>query len=334
MKKELLLSFFCGTVIPLLIVAGASLRPGGEVAPDPTAPPGPAAADTEAASVPTQPALSDADFDLEVLTQDGETERMDLESYLTGVVLAEMPASFHQEALKAQAVVARTYTCRRMGQQRHETAAVCTDPGCCQAFRSKEDYVAAGGLEEDAEKVLSAVRETAGQVLTYEGALIDATYFSCSGGFTEDAVEVWGQEVPYLRAVESPGEEDAPRFREEQSFSPEQFCALTGVEGRGPVQTWFSEPDRTEGGGVEQMEICGRRFTGQELRRLLGLRSAAFTVEVREGQIVVETRGFGHRVGMSQYGAEAMAREGRLCGEILAHYYQGTQLERLSQYGT
>lgn len=271
MKKELLLSFLCGTVLPLAVVLAAGRLPPGQPRPAETE----SVQETEASEPPSDgteaPRLTDAAFAVEVLDDSGQTVQMDLEGYLLGVVLAEMPADFEPEALKAQAVVARTYTCRRMGQGRHDPAAVCTDPGCCQAFRSKEEYLEAGGKEDSVQKVLRAVQETAGEVLTYEGALIDATYFSCSGGFTEDAVEVWGQDVPYLRAVESPGEETAPRFREEKSFSPEQFRQLTGVEGGGAPQGWFGAPARTDGGGVDRMEICGKTFTGPELRRLLGL---------------------------------------------------------------
>ena len=264
---------------------------------------------------------------LSVLDGDGLLRQMELDSYLTGVLLSEMPASFPEEALKAQAVVARTYAGRRMEGGKHGDAAVCMDPGCCQGYLSPEEYLAAGGSQADVDRLRAAVAGTEGLVLTYGGELIDATYFSCSGGQTEDAVAVWGQNVPYLQSVESPGEEDAPRYTDTITFTPDRFRALTGCAGGGAPETWFGTVTYTEGGGVDTLELCGRVVTGKELRSLLGLRSTAFSVEVREGQIVIDTRGYGHRVGMSQYGARAMALEGADCAEILAHYYTGTALE-------
>ena len=240
-----------------------------------------------------------------------------------------MPASFPDEALKAQAVVARTYTSRRMRTNRHDGAAVCMDPGCCQGYTAEADYLASGGSAENVDRLRAAVAETAGQVLTYEGALIDATYFSCSGGQTEDAVAVWGQDVPYLQSVESPGEEDAPRYSETVTFTPAQFRALTGCGGGDDPNAWFGPVTHTDGGGVDTMEICDAEYSGTELRGLLGLRSTAFTLEVVDGNIVITTLGFGHRVGMSQYGARAMALNGADYTEILSHYYTGTELEQM-----
>ena len=142
--------------------------------------------------------------------EDGTLAEEALEHYLVGVVLAEMPALFEEEALKAQAVVARTYA-RKVWQTggKHKDGSVCVDPSCCQGWRSPEGYLAEGGTEDDLEKVRRAVNTTSGQVLTYGDELIEATYFSCSGGRTEDAAAVWGQSFPYLKAVDSPGEEHA-----------------------------------------------------------------------------------------------------------------------------
>ena len=245
---------------------------------------------------------------------------------LLGVVLAEMPASFEPEALKAQAVVARTYTCKRMEGGKHDAAAVCMDPGCCQGFRAPADYLDEGGKQTAVDKVRSAVKSTDGQVLHYDGSLIDATYFSCSGGSTEDAVAVWGQDVPYLQAVESPGEETAPRYSDSVTFTPSELAQRLGIENRGDPSGWFSGITYTEGGGVETISVRGKSFTGTQLRSKLGLRSTAFAVEVQGKHITITTRGFGHRVGMSQYGAQAMAEGGAGFEDILRHYYTGAEL--------
>ena len=245
-----------------------------------------------------------------------------------GGVLAEMPADFEPEALKAQAVVARTYTRKRAEGSKHEGAAVCMDSGCCQGFRSPEEYRDMGGKQASVEKVRRAVEATDALVLRYGGALIDATYFSCSGGSTEDAVAVWGQDVPYLQAGESPGEEDAPRFSDRVSFTAAEFAEKLGLSADGEPGRWFGTVIHTDGGGVDTLVIQGKTFTGTQLRAKLGLRSTAFEVSVSGQTITVTTRGFGHRVGMSQYGAQAMAREGSSFEEILAHYYTGAELLR------
>ena len=315
MKKQLLLSFLAGLALPLLLACLFRQTPR--------------VGDVESESISPAPAAYDAAVTLTVLNRSGNLQQMTLEDYLLGVVLAEMPASFDPEALKAQAVVARTYTCKRMEGGKHDAAAVCMDPGCCQGFRAPADYLDEGGKQTAVDKVRSAVKSTDGQVLHYDGRLIDATYFSCSGGSTEDAVAVWGQDVPYLRAVDSPGEEDAPRFTDSVSFTPAQFAGKLGLSDQGDPASWFGAVRYTEGGGVDTMVIRGKTFSGTRLRSALGLRSTAFSVSVDGKTITVTTRGFGHRVGMSQYGAQAMARTGSSCAEILAHYYTGAELVRL-----
>ena len=254
----------------------------------------------------------------------GEVREMELEEYLVGVVLAEMPASFEEEALKAQAVVARTYTVRaREGKSKHDDGDICGDSTCCQGYLAPNDY---GGTEEALAKVQGAVAATAGEVLTYQGNLVEATYFSCSGGSTEDAVAVWGTDVPYLQSVSSPGEENATYYTDSVSFTGAEFASRLGLNLTGDPAAWLGEITHTGGGGVDTMMIDGIPFKGTELRKLLGLRSTAFTMSVTEETITVSTRGYGHRVGMSQYGADAMAALGSTYGEILTHYYQGTEL--------
>ena len=137
---------------------------------------------------------------------------------------------------------------------------------------------------------------------------------------------VWGQDVPYLQAVQSPGEEDAPRYSDSVTFTPAELADRLGIENRGDPSGWFSELTYTDGGGVASLSVRGRSFTGTQLRSKLGLRSTAFSVEVQGKSIIITTRGFGHRVGMSQYGAQAMAEEGAGYADILSHYYTGAEL--------
>ena len=165
-------------------------------------------------------------------------------------------------------------------------------------------------------------------MLTYQGQLIEATYFSCSGGSTEDAIAVWGTDYPYLRATDSPGEENAAHYTDTVEFSEEEFEALLDRDLRGEPESWFGLTTYTAGGGIASMDIGGSTYTGTQLRQLLGLRSTAFTVTTDNDCVIITTRGFGHRVGMSQYGADVMAASGSSCEEILGHYYQGTTLTR------
>lgn len=260
-----------------------------------------------------------------VLKADG-TALMELEEYITCVVLAEMPVDFEVEALKAQAVVARTYTCRKINDPKHETADVCTDASCCQAYISVADFLSSGGTEEAVAKVRSAVYDTAGEVLLYRDELIEATYFSCSGGKTEDAQAVWGTDVPYLQSVESPGEENATHYTDSVTFSAADFCNKLGISFDQLKQYGIGQITYTDGGGVATIEIGKESFAGTSVRQKLGLRSTAFILTWAGKSVTVTTKGFGHRVGMSQYGAEAMAAQGEDYRSILAHYYLGTTL--------
>ena len=262
---------------------------------------------------------------LSVLMPNGTVEQMKLEDYIVCVLLAEMPSEFEQEALKAQAVAARTYTLKRQqAGNKHENAAVCTDASCCQAYCPEEDFLVSGESTEALNKMKNAVLSTAGQVLTYDGALIEATYFSCSGGRTEAAVAVWGSEVAYLQAVDSPGEENASHYMDTVSFTLQEFADKMGVELSG---SWLGKITYTDGGSVETITIGSKQFKGTEMRQKLGLRSTAFVITPVGDKVTITTKGFGHRVGMSQYGAEAMAVQGKTYAEILAHYYPGTVLE-------
>lgn len=324
--KDMGIAVVMGMILPAILLAGVLALSGEKQnGPQETLPLVEAASEAAA----TQPLLTTQPppMQIDVLMQDGQTVQMPLNDYLTSVVLAEMPVSFEAEALKAQAVVARTYAIRAAeGAAKHENAAVCTNSSCCQGYMEAETFLSNGGKEKDVQRIRDLVVSTDNQVLMYDGKLIEATYFSCSGGTTEDAVAVWGTDVPYLQSVASPGEEHASHFTDAVTFSSEEFASKLGIELSGDPLNWFGTTVRTDGGGVAAMEIGNQKFTGTQLRQLLGLRSTALTVHVEGDSITITTRGYGHRVGMSQYGADAMAATGSTYEQILTYYYQGTEL--------
>lgn len=269
----------------------------------------------------------------------GRVETLPLETYLAGVVAAEMPASFHPEALKAQAVAARTYTVRQMrvfggpGCKEHPEADVCGDPQTGQAWASLDDKRREWGWFHGwryARKVEDAVRQTRGLILVYQGAPIDAVYHSTSGGRTEDAAAVWGNEVPYLRPVSSPDEQRSPHLRTTRSLTLADFARRLRVPAedvaRLPGDRCFQEVEASPGGRVGRARIGKASFTGPQLRERLGLPSTWFTCRRSGDRVEFEVRGWGHGVGMSQYGADGMARKGSSFEQILLHYYPGTSL--------
>lgn len=278
----------------------------------------------------------DRGWSVQLQTDEGPLE-LTLEDYLVGVLFGEMPVSFSPEALKAQAVAARTFTLKTCAGSSHD-GAICADSGCCQAWLSEDALRSRYGADYEAAlaKVRRAIRETDGVILLYGSTLIDAVYFSCSGGRTETAAAVWGTEVPYLQTVESPGEEFAAHDTDEVTFTLTEFAEkiseqLPSADLSGAPGGWLQAVSYTDGGGVAELEIGGVNCTGTELRRWLGLRSTAFEVVVETDTITFQTRGFGHRVGMSQYGAEAMARSGATYAEILTHYYSNVTLLSLGE---
>ncbi len=316
-RKEVLLVLLLGVVIPSLFLAVSSKgvsRPSEQQ-------------ENQSQSQPTQTA-EDEELKIPVMMQDGSICKISIQEYIVSVVLKEMPADFEKEALKAQAVVARTYALRSWQYaDKHTGAAVCTEASCCQGFCTVGQYLADGGKQTDVDKITHAVYETANEVLTYNGELIEATYFSCSGGQTEDAAAVWGSDIPYLQAVKSPGEEGAAHFTDTVTFTAKELSALLGETFSGKPATWVKSVTYTHGGGVDTMQIGHITYKGTTLRQKLGLRSTAFMMTAIGDRIIITTKGFGHRVGMSQYGADAMAASGKDYLQILAHYYQGTQIE-------
>ena len=284
-------------------------------------------------TVTTPGAGTDGAVLIRVQDADGRISSLTMADYLWRVVAAEMPASFEPEALKAQAVTARTYTLYQMSigaDPAHPDADMCTDPGCCQAYIEPEDAAANWGDQAPAytAKIAQAVSSTDGQAVLYDGAPIDAVFFSSAAGRTLDAVEVWGGSVPYLASVESPEGDEVPGYRSTVEVPLDEFRDLflaqhPEADLSGPAEGWFQDLVPSSSGGVDTVEVGGVAVTGAALRSLLGLRSATFTVAVQGEALVFSVTGYGHGVGMSQYGANAMAREGATYLDILTHYYTG-----------
>ena len=316
--RDIAVAFLFGVVLPALVIQAQTARGREEEMPVRT---------VAALQEETLPASG---HQILLRGQGGTVVTMGLDDYLVGAVLGEMPADFEEEALKAQAIAARTYAWKaKTTLGKHGDGSVCGDYACCQAYIAEEEYLEKGGSSRSVEKIRDAVLATSDTVLTYEGALIEATYFSCSGGRTEDAVEVWGNDVPYLRSVESPGEEHASWFTDEAVFCREELEARLEISLPDDPGLWVGEMTLTNGGGVRTVRIGGILFSGTRLRSLLGLRSTAFELTVEDGKLRFVTSGFGHRVGMSQYGADAMAAAGADYRQILSHYYPGTELTLL-----
>ena len=257
-----------------------------------------------------------------------------MSDYLFGVVAAEMPASFEEEALKAQAVAARTYALNKGPTSNHPDADLCTDYNCCQAWIARADAQSNWGdrAVTYTNKITAAVAETGNQVILYDGQLIDAVFHSSSASATQDAVEVWGNSVPYLQSVDSPEGENVPNYQSQATISSQEFQDLF-LEARpeadlsGDPSTWVGDTQYNDGGSVHTITIGGVTVTGAQARQIFNLRSAAFSVSYADGTFTFDVTGFGHGVGMSQYGADAMAVAGSTYTEILQHYYTGVTVE-------
>lgn len=256
---------------------------------------------------------------------DGSVFSVPMEEYLLGVVLAEMPASFEEEALKAQSVAARTYTKGKLDSPAHENADICMAASCCQAYIYPSLYE---GGEENLLKVKAAVDDTKGEIMTYENEPVLAVFHSMSAGKTEDAENVWGNSVPYLKSAESSGEESVDRFETSITISFSEFMNKVNSEGaKLSSPSDIGKPLLSDAGYVKSIIIGGKCFKGTEIRSLFSLRSAAFTITADDALVTFSVKGFGHGVGMSQHGANVLAKEGKSYEEILKHYYKGVDIE-------
>lgn len=254
-------------------------------------------------------------------TDNGKIEKINLETYLYGVVAAEMPASFHVEALKAQAVAARTYIYNHMKSPNteHPNADVCTDSTHCKAWLSEETLKTDMGedwLVSYYPKIKESVDKTRGEIITYENEPIEAVFHSTGSGRTENSADVWGGDLPYLQSVESAGDATSPKFTSAVEVPKTKVCETLGV-----TECKVYEYERSEGGAVITVNIGGFLFRGTDIRSHFHLNSANFEIEETPESFIFHVKGNGHGVGMSQYGANAMAEEGSDYKEILTKYY-------------
>ena len=343
MKKTIVLAYLALFISFLMPVLRAD-KPWERLLPSSGAPvaaaretqkPEPQAAEASPAAeiqTQTQPAPAAAET-IRVLLADGQAREMDMQDYLTGVVAAEMPAAFEPEALKAQAVAARTFALYCAQGHKHTTADVCTDFACCQAWQSQEEQEAKWGENYDryATKIRAAIQETAGEYLSFEGKPVFAAFHASSAGATEASGEIWNP-VPYLVSVSSPETaQTVPNYVSSVDCAALDFrdVILSGhpeADFTGEESQWIGEVSRDESGRVKTAVLGDVALSGTELRKLFSLRSTAFDLSYSNGRFLFTVTGNGHGVGMSQYGAQVMAQEGAGYTEILAHYYPGTTL--------
>lgn len=249
---------------------------------------------------------------------------MDIDEYLAGVVAAEMPSDFETEALRAQAVAARTYLYSHIAEaekgniaEEHQGAVICTDSTHCQAWTS-----------DAARKVKRAVKDTKNQIMTYDGEPISAVFHSTSSGYTEAAADVWGADVPYLQSVESEGDLHSPKYTSEVNISTEDFKSIisANVEGADWSGDLYGNIVRSDAGGIKTIDVGGCTIKGTELRTFFDLNSTNVEFTEQDGNITMNVKGYGHGVGMSQYGANYLAGEGKSYEEILKTYYTGIEI--------
>ena len=279
----------------------------------------------------------DSDLSIEVYMCDiDKVVTMNLEDYILGVVAGEMPASFHIEALKAQALAARTYTMLRMRQfggsgcSKHPGAEICTDSTHCQAYRNPT------AVKKDLDKLKEAVYGTAGEVIVYDNKLIDAVFHSTSGGKTENSEEIWSSKVPYLRSVMSQYEDHSPKYIAQQEVSIDNFIqCMNKLDSevkinKKNIKNEIKVLERSEGGRITKIKVGDKTFNGMEVRNALGLNSSNFNYNVGTSTILFTVVGNGHGIGMSQYGADGMAKNGAGYRDIVIHYYQGADIAKMA----
>ncbi|MCI8654770.1 MAG: stage II sporulation protein D [Clostridia bacterium] len=274
-------------------------------------------------------------------TETGDIEEINIDEYLYGVVSAEMPASYEIEALKAQAVVARTYLIYQIinSSDKHENAHICDSYACCQAWISKEERFERweeADRESNWQKIVTAVNDTAGKIVTYSGNPINAFFHSNSGGTTESSVNIWGGiDYPYLKSVTTSGEDGYEQYSSDVTMSNEELINKLKVK-YSNIEIDFSNDEsikiieHTESGRVRTIRLGNVEIAGTEARTLLGLKSTNFEVSKSDGNITFSVLGYGHGVGMSQTGADSMAKSGSNFEDIIKHFYTGVEITNIN----
>ena len=270
----------------------------------------------------------------------GEIEQVNIDDYLCNVVSAEMPANFEMEALKAQAIVARTYTVYKILNKKHENADICDDSTCCQAWVSKEDRFARWEeikRESNWQKINDCVNNTKGKIITYNNQPINAFFHSNSGGVTEIPVNVWGGTgYPYLQSVQTSGEDAYTQYLSEVVLTQDELINKLKVK-YSDITIDFSNNDDikildyTESTRVKTVKFGNHELSGVETRSLLGLKSTNFEITKEEDKIKFSVKGYGHGVGMSQTGADSMAKQGSTADEIIKHFYAGVEIKGVNE---
>lgn len=266
----------------------------------------------------------------------GEVEEVNIDDYLCNVVSAEMPADYEEEALKAQAVVARTYTIYKIENKKHDNADICDDSSCCQAWISKEDRFARweeSKRESNWNKIQNAVNSTKGEIITYDNKPINAFFHSNSGGTTEIPVNVWGGTgYPYLQVVETAGEEGYAQYASEVELTNDEV--LNKLKEKYPdIQIDFSNQEDikileyTDSNRVKTVKFGNHEISGVEARTIFGLKSTNFEIIKEDGKIKFSVKGYGHGVGMSQTGANTLAKEGKNYKDIINHFYANVEIK-------
>ncbi len=266
---------------------------------------------------------------IRVLKKDNTVEKIDLEEYLIGVVSAEIPVYFEEEAIKAQAVAARTYALKQMQNKKDSNFDV-TDDTSTQVYQSDQELRNKWNdkYDEYISKIKKCVKETDGQYLTYNNEIIYAFFFSTSNGKTEDNKNVFGQDLPYLKIVDSSFDEnETSSFIVTKTFSLSEFYEKLGLSYNDYLN--IDNIIYTESNRVKSLSINNTDFSGRNFQKQLSLRSNDFTIKKEGESVVITTKGFGHGVGMSQYGANALAKQNKTYDEILKYYYQGTNIQKL-----
>lgn len=250
-----------------------------------------------------------------------EYNELPLEEYLIGVVSGEMPASYELEALKAQAVAARTYTLNIM-----ETESAIYDTVQHQVYMDQDQLKERWGDDFDQyyNKVKQAVNETEGEIIEYNGERIKPLYFSISNGYTENSEDYWANEIPYLKSVNSEWDKTAPNYEQVVEFDLKTLRSK--FNNPKLTKSDFKILSRTEGRNIDEVLIGDTVYSGREVRELLGLRSSDFSFEFKDNKVLITTYGYGHGVGMSQYGANQLAKMGKNYEEIIQYYYQNVNI--------
>lgn len=285
------------------------------------------------------PVLSESPVDVPVYrSQTKKIENIPLEEYVIGVVASEMPAEFETEALKAQALAARTYITKQLMNDQTLSApkgSVVTDTEIHQVYKNPEELKRIWGKDYTwkLNKITEAVAATQGKILTYENLPIDASFFSTSNGYTENSEAYWKEAIPYLKSVESKWDKKSPKFYDRKVISIKKFENILGVK-LNNNESVGKITKLTPGKRVAIVEVDGKKFTGREVREKLELKSTDFTWEIKGDSILIETKGFGHGVGMSQYGANFMAEDGKSYTDIVSHYYLGAEVSAAEPFLT